>query len=133
MTELMAEATDTSEQKFGATMQAMAVQPQLQQMLAIAPQFAGHAGGRCRLGDAAEDEQELRRRASRTAQRGGGEGVEDPAALAALPGALGVLPDSAGPADWLASFAASLAAGGTLVASGSCASARRRCCPRSAA
>jgi hypothetical protein len=58
--------------------------PQLQQVLAVAAQLAGHPGGRGRPGDAAEDQQELGRRPSDALQGRAGEGVEDAAAAPAL-------------------------------------------------
>src|SRR5262245_4271655 len=58
--------------------------PQLEQVLAVAAQLAGHPGRRLGLGDAAEDQQQLRRRPADAPQGRAGEGVEDAAAAAAL-------------------------------------------------
>lgn len=58
--------------------------PQLQQVLAVAAQLAGHLGGGLALGDAAEDQEELGGAAMRPLQKGPGPGVEDATAVAAL-------------------------------------------------
>ena len=58
--------------------------PQLQQVLAVAAQLAGQLGRGGRLGDAAEDQQQLGRRPPDALQGRAGEGVEDAAAVAAL-------------------------------------------------
>ena len=58
--------------------------PQGQQLLAITAQLAGHLGRGGALSDPAEDQQELRGAAMGPLQGGPGEGVEDPAAGAAL-------------------------------------------------
>jgi hypothetical protein len=53
---------------------------QLQEVLAIASQFAGHRRRECRLGDAVEDQQQRPRPAMGSLEEGPGPGVEDPAA-----------------------------------------------------
>ncbi|HSQ58776.1 MAG TPA: hypothetical protein VLM40_23845 [Gemmata sp.] len=58
--------------------------PQLEQMLAVATQLAGHLRRGGRLGDAAEDQQQLGRRSPDPLEGCPGEGVEDAAAEAAL-------------------------------------------------
>jgi len=58
--------------------------PQLEQVLAVAALLARHAGRRLGLGDAAQDQQQLRRRPPRPVQGRAGEGVEDSATAAAL-------------------------------------------------
>ena len=58
--------------------------PQGQQLLAIAAQLAGHLRRGGTLSDPAEDHQQLRGAAMAPLQGGPGEGVEDPAAGAAL-------------------------------------------------
>jgi hypothetical protein len=58
--------------------------PQLKQVLAVAPQLAGHPGRGGRLGDAAEDQHQLGRRPPDALQGCPGEGVEDAPAVAAL-------------------------------------------------
>jgi len=52
-------------------------------LLAVAAEFAGQLGGRRALADAAENEDELDRRAMRLLKRRAGVGVEDAAAVAA--------------------------------------------------
>jgi hypothetical protein len=54
-----------------------------QELLAVAVKFAGQLGGRRPLTDAAEDEDELDRRAMRLLERRAGVGVEDAAAVPA--------------------------------------------------
>jgi hypothetical protein len=58
--------------------------PQLQQVLAVAAQLAGHLGRGLARGHTMEDQQELRRAAVRPLQVGPGPGVEDAAAVTAL-------------------------------------------------
>jgi hypothetical protein len=58
--------------------------PQLQQVLAVAAQLAGHPGRGLARGDAVEDQQQLGGAAMRPLQDGPGPGVEHPAAVAAL-------------------------------------------------
>ena len=58
--------------------------PQLQQVLAVAAQLAGHLGRGGRIGDAPEDQQQLGRGPPDALQGRPGEGVEDAAAVAAL-------------------------------------------------
>lgn len=57
---------------------------QLQQMLAVAAQLAGHPGGGLPRGHAVQDQQELGGAAVRPLQEGAGPGVEDAAAVTAL-------------------------------------------------
>jgi hypothetical protein len=58
--------------------------PQLQEVLAVAPQLAGHLGRGLARRDAVEDQHQLRGAAMRPLQDGPGPGVEDAAAVAAL-------------------------------------------------
>ena len=58
--------------------------PQLQQVLAVAAQLAGHRRRGLPRRDAVEDEHDLGGAAVRPLQDGPGPGVEDPAAVAAL-------------------------------------------------
>src|SRR3954467_8155941 len=58
--------------------------PQLQEVLAVAAQLAGHLGRGLARGHTVEDQQELRRAAVRPLQVGTGPGVEDPAAVTTL-------------------------------------------------
>src|SRR5262245_31075222 len=63
--------------------QALEAVPQVQELRAVAAQLAGQVGGRDPLGDAAEDQDQLAGPALDAVQGGPGEGVEDPAAVAA--------------------------------------------------
>jgi hypothetical protein len=65
----------------GITLEAV---PQLEQVLAIANQLAGHLGRRRRLDDAADDQEQLGRRPTDALQGRAGEGVEHAAAATAL-------------------------------------------------
>jgi hypothetical protein len=56
---------------------------QVQKLRAVAAQLAGQLGGRDPLGDAAEDQDQFAGPALEAVQGGSGEGVEDPAAVAA--------------------------------------------------
>ncbi len=58
--------------------------PQVQEVLAVAAQFAGRPGRGLAGGDAVEDQQDLAGAAVRPLEGGPGPGVEDPAALTAL-------------------------------------------------
>jgi len=58
--------------------------PELEEVLAVAAQLAGHLGGGLAVGDAPEDQEDLRGAAMRPLQGGSGPGVEDAAAVAAL-------------------------------------------------
>jgi hypothetical protein len=58
--------------------------PELEQVLAVAAQLAGHLGGGLAVGDTPEDQEDLRGRAMGPLQGGPGPGVEDAAAFAAL-------------------------------------------------
>jgi hypothetical protein len=57
--------------------------PQVQQLRAVAAQLAGQSGGGDPLGEAADDQDQLVGPALDAVQGGPGEGVEDPAAVAA--------------------------------------------------
>jgi hypothetical protein len=57
--------------------------PQVQEFRAVAVQFAGQSGGGDPLGEAAEDQDQFPGPALDALQGGPGEGVEDPAAVAA--------------------------------------------------
>jgi hypothetical protein len=57
--------------------------PQGQQVLAVAAELAGQLGRRGALADAAQDEDQLRRRAAGLLERGAGVGVKDGPAVAA--------------------------------------------------
>jgi hypothetical protein len=65
----------------GALLQPM---PQVEEVHPVAAQLAGELGGRDALGDATEDQDDLRRPPLRALQGGPGPGVEDAAASAAL-------------------------------------------------
>jgi hypothetical protein len=80
--------------------------PQVQQLHPVAAQFAGQLGGGDALGDAAEDQQDLRGPALRALQDRPGPGVEDPMAPAAL-----VVQDGLAVAAMDAEMVASTAAG----------------------
>lgn len=58
--------------------------PQLQEMLAVAAQLAGHLGGGLAGRDAVEDQHQLRRSAVCPLQGRAGPGIEDAATVAAL-------------------------------------------------
>jgi hypothetical protein len=57
--------------------------PQVQELRAVAAQLAGQLGGGGALGEAAEDQDQLAGAAAEAVQGRAGEGVEDPAAVAA--------------------------------------------------